>query len=268
MRSSQLAAKNMRDEFPKATIEILAKRVGQRCSNPSCLKSTSGPHTEPSKSIIIGVAAHITAASVGGPRYDRTLSPEERRSPSNGIWLCQSCSKLVDSDKGRYSDELLRSWKERAEQAAASKIECRAVGSPQSSEETLDAHLIDIAVDEWRVWRNEGNQPGDRLIFVSQWAAGDICYSCKIRLRNRLNFDEDLHHLRIEFRQGEQVQFVDDSAFDVEEVSLPPRKWTTINLDHGLHNDSAFNRSDSVWFTAKTVGDNETVSCRLASLDG
>jgi len=88
----------MRDDFPKRTIDILAKRVGQRCSNPDCLRPTSGPHTEPSKSVVVGVAAHITAASAGGPRYDAGLSPEQRRSIDNGIWLCQTCAKLVDSD--------------------------------------------------------------------------------------------------------------------------------------------------------------------------
>jgi hypothetical protein len=97
----------VRDEFPKATIEILAKRVGQRCSNPSCMKRTSGPHTEPTKSVIIGVAAHMTAASSGGPRYDPNLSPNDRRSPLNGIWLCQTCSKLIDSDEAKFSVELL-----------------------------------------------------------------------------------------------------------------------------------------------------------------
>src|SRR5262245_35412963 len=93
----------VRDDFPKPTIEVLAKRVGQRCSNPSCGKPTSGPHTESAKAVIIGVAAHITAASVAGPRYDPSLSQEQRRSIENGIWLCQSCAKLVDSDEPRYA---------------------------------------------------------------------------------------------------------------------------------------------------------------------
>ncbi len=234
----------------------------------SCRQVTSGPHTEPSKSIIIGVAAHITAASEGGARYDPSLSQVERRSPSNGIWLCQSCSKLVDNDKAKYSVELLRSWKDRAEKSAAMKIESQAVDSPHPSDENLGAHLIDFAVDDWRIWRNRGNRSGGRVILVSRWGAGDICYSCKIRLRNRLNHDEELHRLRIEFRHGEQVLFSDDSALDIEEASLPPRKWTTFDVSHGLHDASVFNGSDSLWFTVETVGDNETFSWRLAGLEG
>ena len=42
--------------------------------------------------------AHICAAAQGGPRYDASMTPEERKSFENGIWLCQSCSKLIDTD--------------------------------------------------------------------------------------------------------------------------------------------------------------------------
>ena len=56
----------MRDDFDKETKETLARRVGYLCSNPSCRKPTSGPQTDPAKAINLGVAAHITAASLGG----------------------------------------------------------------------------------------------------------------------------------------------------------------------------------------------------------
>jgi len=113
----------MRDDFDANTKETLAKRVGYRCSNPDCRKLTSGPRSDPEKVLNIGVAAHITAASEGGPRYDADLSVEKRRSVKNGIWLCQSCAKLVDNDVERYTVEVLREWKRRAEQAALREVE-------------------------------------------------------------------------------------------------------------------------------------------------
>lgn len=113
----------MRDDFPKPVLEILAKRVGYRCSNPGCGTLTSGPHTEDSKSLNVGVAAHITAASSGGPRYESSLSPEERKGVGNGIWLCQSCAKLVDNDEKRYTAALLAEWRNAAEQGALREIE-------------------------------------------------------------------------------------------------------------------------------------------------
>lgn len=109
---------NSRDDFTSATKELLANRVGRRCSNPACRKLTCGANTNPEKITNIGVAAHICAAAQGGPRYDASMTPEERKSFENGIWLCQSCSKLIDTDITRYPKELLQSWKQLAEQTA------------------------------------------------------------------------------------------------------------------------------------------------------
>lgn len=98
-------------------------RVGVRCSNLFCRKLTTGPRTESPNIINIGVGAHITAASPGGPRYDLTLSSEQRESGENGIWLCQNCAKLIDSDPERYSVEVLRAWKANAEASALAELE-------------------------------------------------------------------------------------------------------------------------------------------------
>src|SRR5437762_2740934 len=96
-----------RDEFPKAVIEALGKRIAFVCSNPACGCQTIGPQSQSKAVINLGVAAHITAASVGGPRYDPRLSSEMRCAAENGIWLCQSCAKLIDSDATRFTVSLL-----------------------------------------------------------------------------------------------------------------------------------------------------------------
>ena len=123
----------MRDEFPRVVVETLAKRVGNRCSNPGCHKLTSGPHTEGGKALNLGVAAHITASSAGRPRYDPSLTSDERKGITNGIWLCQSCAKLVDNDEARYAKEVLIGWKRNAEQQALRDIESPA-GKTQPSD--------------------------------------------------------------------------------------------------------------------------------------
>jgi hypothetical protein len=112
-----------RDDFSKRTIEVLADRAGNRCANPNCRQPTSGPRTDTDKSVNIGVAAHITAASEGGPRYDPALTPEERSHADNGVWLCQNCAKLVDNDPTGYPVHLLRAWKRVAEDAARRDVE-------------------------------------------------------------------------------------------------------------------------------------------------
>jgi hypothetical protein len=100
-----------RDDFPPAVIEALGKRVGYFCSNPECGRPTVGPHTSPAKWVMLGVAAHITAAASGGKRYDSNLTPEKRKEISNGIWLCQICGKLIDSDELKYKKEVILKWK-------------------------------------------------------------------------------------------------------------------------------------------------------------
>jgi hypothetical protein len=70
----------------------------------------------------VGVGAHITAASSGGPRFDSSLSERERRAAANGIWLCQTCAKLIDSDAPRFTTAVLTKWKVDAESAARNKI--------------------------------------------------------------------------------------------------------------------------------------------------
>lgn len=114
-----------RDDFKTDVKEALARRVGMRCSNPNCRQPTSGPQQNPAKSTNVGVAAHITAASKGGPRFDSLLGKEDRRSIENAIWLCQICAKLVDNDPLVYTGDLLREWKRISEEAARLAIESR-----------------------------------------------------------------------------------------------------------------------------------------------
>jgi|ERR1700722_389405 hypothetical protein len=112
----------MSDDFSDQVKRVLANRVGHRCSNPECRALTSGPQDDSAKSVNVGVAAHITAASPGGPRYDPDLVPEERSAPSNGIWLCQNDGKLVDNDAARFTVDVLMKWKSDAETEAKERV--------------------------------------------------------------------------------------------------------------------------------------------------
>ena len=109
---------NARDEFPLSVKRVLASRAGHRCSNPRHGAPTSAPHDDEGKSVNIGVAAHISAAAEGGPRFNPTLSQEGRADIANAIWLCQNCAKLIDSDPKHYTVALLRRWKRGAEARA------------------------------------------------------------------------------------------------------------------------------------------------------
>lgn len=138
---------NNRDNFSEKTKLTLAHRVGVKCSNPDCRKPTSGPNEDPNKIINIGVAAHICAASEGGPRYDPTMSKKERKSIENGIWLCQSCSKLIDSDESTYTKEKLLTWKGISE--TYSKFELENNNSNIQDVSTYTPHKKSNFSDRW-----------------------------------------------------------------------------------------------------------------------
>ena len=112
----------MRDDFTEDVKRILAARAGAVCSNPGCRALTTGPQDDPAKAVNVGVAAHITGAAAGGPRYNPSFSLEERRHADNGIWLCQNCAKLVDNDVARFPEALLRAWKTDAEHRARNSV--------------------------------------------------------------------------------------------------------------------------------------------------
>ena len=135
----------MRDEFTEAVKRAVAGRVGNRCSNPECKAATSGPQVDPSKLLSVGVAAHITAASPGGPRFDASLSPEDRKHAENAIWLCQNCAKLVDNDPERFTENVLRRWKEQAEAEALINIGKTAIASDGLSRD-LGKEEIEILI--------------------------------------------------------------------------------------------------------------------------
>jgi hypothetical protein len=107
-----------RDDFSRPVVDRLAKRAGMKCSCPDCRLPTSGPDGDGGVTNT-GVAAHISAASPGGARYDEMLTPDTRSDITNGIWLCQTHAKLIDDDELTYTPAVLRDWKEMAEHMAA-----------------------------------------------------------------------------------------------------------------------------------------------------
>jgi len=199
----------MRTEFAAAVKELLGRRAGHRCSNPTCRRQTAGPADSATGTVNLGVAAHITAASTGGPRFDDRLTPEERASADNGIWLCQWCAKLVDSDTDRHTVRLLRGWKDVAEETAhASLLDPRA-------EVRLSKPLIFSSLRD----------PEATKIISSYKARG---YSTTVQVSN--NVDSWLRRgceLGIDPKTGREVHFVFEAGA-IREVSVllvrPPEK--------------------------------------------
>lgn len=91
----------------------MAQRAGYICSHPLCEQLTVGPSEDRSTKLTsVGEAAHITAASSQGPRYDPNLTSTERKAEANGIWLCRNHAKQVDDNASKETVAELKRWKD------------------------------------------------------------------------------------------------------------------------------------------------------------
>jgi hypothetical protein len=129
-----------RDEFSVATKRLLAERVAYRCSKPDCPELTVGPLRGSGGRALLGNAAHITAAGKKGPRRNDALSPEERRAPANGIWLCIKHAKHVDEDDTYFTVEMLQKWKKQAEERTYKEMD-RPQGRPTFETDDVEAEF-------------------------------------------------------------------------------------------------------------------------------
>jgi hypothetical protein len=99
---------NNRDNFSKSTKWNLGSAVNWvcvKCERPTRFLSMDGE-----RQVKIGHAAHITAASPQGPRFDPDLTPAQRRAEENGAHLCPTCATIVDNDLEAFSPALLQQW--------------------------------------------------------------------------------------------------------------------------------------------------------------
>lgn len=149
-----------RDEFSAATKLQIAKRAGWLCSYPTCRAPTVGATADGAGEINIGTAAHICAAAPGGPRYDPDMSPEERSSSSNGIWMCRDHGTAIDFDPEHFTVELLHRWKKEAERDSWYRV---LNGSPlpagNLSSDELRGRLREAAREDLSVFQNTSRWP-------------------------------------------------------------------------------------------------------------
>ncbi|HFU4536168.1 TPA: hypothetical protein ACGPBQ_002737 [Yersinia enterocolitica] len=136
-----------RDDFSPKTKQILSDRVGGRCSYPGCGQVTTGPNLhDPAKKVNTGVAAHITAAAKGGPRFDENLTSEQRSAIENGVWMCEHHGRLIDADFSSYTIDQLKTWKSIAE-ANQSELQKLSQQSGAQAYSDRDLRLLETITD-------------------------------------------------------------------------------------------------------------------------
>jgi len=165
--------KRRRDDFKPAVREQLARRAAYTCSNPICRRHTLLPtSTDSSLSNYIGVAAHITAASPGGPRYDAVLTQAQRESIENAIHLCSYCATLIDKNNGiDYPKEQLLQWKSDHEDYIRAQSKSPTTNNRFAALEEIDKWLdsISACLEEIEVLRETSpKDSSDGLLIISK----------------------------------------------------------------------------------------------------
>jgi len=96
-----------RHDFKKNVKDTIKRTTGYICSNPSCRVFLWDQDFK-------GKVAHIVAASKNGPRasLDHGNDKSNIVDESNGLVLCLSCEKFVDSNPNMFTAELLYQWKD------------------------------------------------------------------------------------------------------------------------------------------------------------
>lgn len=100
---------NKARQYKRSTVRRLDTLSGNECSAPDCPKSLVAKDG----ASIISKICHIEAASADGPRYNASMTDDERRHFNNLILLCDECHTIIDNKDNEvlYPVELLREWK-------------------------------------------------------------------------------------------------------------------------------------------------------------
>lgn len=238
-----------RDDFTKETRAVIARRAAYLCSRPECRKLTVGPHSNPEKSLTDGVAAHICAASSGGPRYDPHQTINQRKSTENGIWLCHNCSDLVDKDCDTYPAELLRKWKTDHDKFVAQdggppdlpRLHLKTLSGltlPESGSATIRGVDVKLLREHKMVIENIGFRP--------------LRY-----LKGRIQFPERVIHARvIERAVGESVEVKPDR---MEFIAMATGNGS-VSVSGGLHS------ADNYKFAASALPPHSKLELRFISI--
>jgi hypothetical protein len=140
--------KRLPPEFSLDTVAALAQRAGYKCSFPGCRRPTGGPSSETEAATSsTGMACHIVPRSNRKParRVDLDFTDEMKAHISNGIWMCFTHGKLIDTDEVKYAAETLRCWRDTAVKLA--EFEHSHGRSPTNVElKALELGLAEVSV--------------------------------------------------------------------------------------------------------------------------
>jgi hypothetical protein len=112
------------------------KRVFALSRNCCAFTNCDTPIVEESGTVT-GEICHIKARNSGGPRYDPAQTEKQRHAFENLILMCARHNKLIDSEPGRYSVDVLLEMKEAHERGGSTKLSPSDAGKAEALYRTI-----------------------------------------------------------------------------------------------------------------------------------
>jgi hypothetical protein len=192
---------------PESQVRILFGKNAGRCAYPECGKLLVMPsrrvRDQPKN---VGKIAHITAASPSGPRYDASLTTEQRRSEPNLILLCGDHHDVVDAQLEFHTTEWLQKAKADNEERVSRGYEylmgnigfkhlevvCGAISMAPSGS-AMEIEEISIPIDtEEKIVINELGAESRRLIRIGLARQVDVRKFIDFMAQLTPNYEMDL----------------------------------------------------------------------------
>lgn len=144
-----MASKKQKDksrQYKPSTVRRLDTLSGNECSEPNCNKKLIA---EDGISIVSKIC-HIAAASKEGPRFDETMTDDERRSFDNLILLCDEHHVIIDNkvNEKKYPVTLLKTWKAEHEKKIIELLSSKNLLSQHPLALNKVINLIGLKMDE------------------------------------------------------------------------------------------------------------------------
>jgi hypothetical protein len=144
-----MALKNQKDksrQYKPSTVRRLDTLSGNECSEPNCNKKLIA---EDGISIVSKIC-HIAAASKEGPRFDKTMTDDDRRSFDNLILLCDEHHVIIDNkvNEKKYPVTLLKTWKAEHEKKIIELLSSKNLLSQHPLALNKVINLIGLKMDE------------------------------------------------------------------------------------------------------------------------
>ncbi len=234
------------NDFTESTRRKLRDRVANLCSKPECRKNTVAANLETiDNRTIIGEAAHICAASSGGPRFDQEMTAKDIKSFENGIWLCSICHKIIDREPKTYPVEMLKDWKIKAEKYASQSLGMKY----RTDEDIKESQQSLLSVMQLSSINNALSN-----------VHGSVVQTLEVlddRLKLSTKFDDETTIYKVEPRNGSYVPTISIKDFSNESNIKKYKDLILHGLDCEIDGDIDF-LSDSSLIN-KLLNDNNTV---------